>query len=840
MLVFAVLNCVFTFYFINRERHREMVELQATMEENDALLKVVAAGPLYDGNVEQLDAILDSIFDHKDIVLIELTEYNGNIKLFRTRSPESKHAKSFTRRVVITRGIDQLGEIHTIYSTARIDQLFIASVKRSFYFALLMLLMLSGVIYLVARDITGPIERLTKSACDMASGDLEREISATGAKELRSLGRSFTKMRDAVREKMRELAAQNQTLLRTQFSIDRARDAIFWVRRDGRFVYVNHAACDSLCYTREELLSLSVFDIDPYHPRERWKARWEETRNLGSAILETVHRAKGGRVFPVELSIDFMSFAGEEYLCAFARDVAERKRASAEQQKLVSIIETSSDLIGIADLEGRLLYLNVAGQKLVGLDSFEEVCNKSVSELHLATDYLTVEKVILPSVLQSGNWMGEVSFRHFRTGDEIPVEMNAFLIRDRGTGQPIAMANISRDIRERKRAEDERAQLESQLLQAQKMESVGRLAGGVAHDFNNMLTVILGYAELIMSRLPEGDPLSEDMEEIHKAAIRSKDITRQLLAFSRQQIIEPKPVQLNDLLTEMQNTLGRLIGEDVHLSVYPGNDLWIISVDPSQIDQILINLAVNARDAMPDGGNLTIETANVHVDEASCRDYAGFTSGDYVQLTVSDSGVGMDSETLSHVFEPFFTTKDVDKGTGLGLATVYGIVRQNKGFINVYSERGEGTTFRISFPRAPIKEAEITEKHHATEAAPATGTVLLVEDDDMVRSVATALLQELGYTVLVESNPMDALSLLQRTDTAVDLLLTDVVMPGMKGTELRDRARLARPTLKVLFMSGYTANAIVHHGVLEEGVHFVQKPLNLDNLAKKVNDAIQG
>jgi CheY-like chemotaxis protein len=298
-------------------------------------------------------------------------------------------------------------------------------------------------------------------------------------------------------------------------------------------------------------------------------------------------------------------------------------------------------------------------------------------------------------------------------------------------------------------------------------------------------------------------------------------------------------VNLNDLVENTEGTLARLIGEDIDLSFYPGDDLWIVRFDPSQVDQILINLAVNARDAMPDGGKLTIETSNIRLNEAYCRDHAGFIPGDYVQVMVSDNGVGMDRETISHVFEPFFTTKEVDKGTGLGLSTIYGIVNQHGGFINVYSEPGQGTTFRIYIPRVTEK-GEIAETTEETQAAPGIGTVLLVEDDEMVRLVTKAQLENIGYTVLVGTTPMEALSLLKRADTPVDLLITDVVMPGMKGGELRDRAQVLRPGIKVLFMSGYTSNVIVHHGILAEGVHFVQKPFTMDILAQKVLEAMKG
>jgi two-component system cell cycle sensor histidine kinase/response regulator CckA len=396
-----------------------------------------------------------------------------------------------------------------------------------------------------------------------------------------------------------------------------------------------------------------------------------------------------------------------------------------------------------------------------------------------------------------------------------------------------------RDITERKRAEEEKARLESQLIQAQKMESVGRLAGGVAHDFNNMLGVIVGYAELIKSQLVADDPLFKDVLEIEKAANHSRDVTRQLLAFSRKQLIEPRPLDLNDLIKNTQKTLSRLIGEDIELCFNPGEDLWKINFDPSQVDQILINLAVNARDAMLNGGQLTIETANVQLDEAYCREHLADTPGDYVMLSVKDSGVGMDKETLSHAFEPFFTTKEVGKGTGLGLSTIYGIIKQNGGSIHVYSEPARGTAFKIYIPRK-MQEDEIAATTEDSLVISGSETILLVEDEDMVRDMTTAMLEKIGYSVRVAETPQEALLFCENNDIPIDLLITDVVMPEMNGTELRDRIKAIRPGIKVLFMSGYTSNVIGHHGVLDKGVHFVQKPFGLKGLARKVRDAIIG
>jgi PAS domain S-box-containing protein len=405
-------------------------------------------------------------------------------------------------------------------------------------------------------------------------------------------------------------------------------------------------------------------------------------------------------------------------------------------------------------------------------------------------------------------------------------------------GRPLRMLGTHTDITKRKEAEEERARLTAQLLHAQKMESVGRLAGGVTHDFNNILLVILACAELVRVGHRGDAKLVTSLEEIERAALRARDLTRQLLAVSRKQVATPRTLNLSELLAETRRTLGRLIGEDVDLGFHLAPDLWPVRIDPSQVDQILMNLVVNARDAMPMGGKLTIETTNVRVDESYCRQHVAFRAGDYVLLAVSDTGVGMDGETLAHVFEPFFTTKALGKGTGLGLATVHGIVTQNGGVASVHSETGRGTTFRIYLPRMeePSVAAASTEE---APAEPAGGTVLLVEDDEAVRRTLAAMLDALGFAVLVAAEWREALSLAGRKDLRVDVLLTDVVMPELSGKELCERLRVLRPRLPVLYMSGYTADAVAHHGILEDGVQFIQKPFTMDDLARAIRTALR-
>ena len=425
---------------------------------------------------------------------------------------------------------------------------------------------------------------------------------------------------------------------------------------------------------------------------------------------------------------------------------------------------------------------------------------------------------------------------YHKDGGSVWLEVTAIFTHDE-TGKATGMLMAGRDITARKKAEDEKIRLESQLIQAQKMEMVGRLAGGVAHDFNNMLSVILGYADLAKLRLARQHPVLKDIAEIEKAAIRSRDITAQLLAFSRKQIIEPKIIDLNDMVAHSQKALIRLIGEDIEMKIIPGEKLWAIRFDPSQVEQILINLAVNARDAMPQGGKLTLETTNIVLNQAYCDTHVGLTPGNYIRLSVSDNGTGMSKEVLQNIFEPFFTTKEEGKGTGLGLATVYGIVKQNNGYIAVYSEPGHGTTFTIYLPSTTdVKEVE--EESGQEPEFTGTGNILLVEDDAMVLQITQGMLEAMGYTVTVAGKPLDAIALCANPQTAIDLVITDVIMPVMSGKDLRDKILEIRPGLKVLFMSGYTADVIAHHGVLEPGVLFLQKPFSIKSLALKVSEAL--
>lgn len=422
-----------------------------------------------------------------------------------------------------------------------------------------------------------------------------------------------------------------------------------------------------------------------------------------------------------------------------------------------------------------------------------------------------------------------------KDGTIIDVEIISYPLTFAGRSAALVLAN---DITERKRAEEALLRSETQLRQALKMEAVGKLAGGVAHDFNNLLTAICGHSEMCLRRLTPEDPLHRHIEGIKRTGERAAALTRQLLAFSRKQILQPQVMDLNHVVVELSKMLQRLIGEDIDLLMGLEADLGKVKADPNQLEQVLMNLCVNARDAMPKGGKLTVETSNVTLGEEFAGQHLSVPPGNYVMLAVSDTGCGMDAVTQARIFEPFFTTKEVGKGTGLGLATVYGIVKQSGGSIWVYSELNQGTTFKIYLPSVEGAAEKLKAPTGVQELVSGVETVLLVEDEEVVREMAMEILQECGYKVLQAEDGVEALRLARQYTGEIHLMLTDVVMPKMSGRELADQITHLRPHLKVLYMSGYTDDAIVHHGVLDEGTAFLAKPFSMDALARKVREML--
>jgi signal transduction histidine kinase/ActR/RegA family two-component response regulator len=427
-----------------------------------------------------------------------------------------------------------------------------------------------------------------------------------------------------------------------------------------------------------------------------------------------------------------------------------------------------------------------------------------------------------------------------REGRRVGIEVTLIPLRD-ASGEVRHIATCSKDVTAELelRATLEALRLtEEQLRQSQKMDAVGRLAGGIAHDFNNLLSVILSCSEMLLEDSTPNDPKRGDLEEIKNAGLRAADLTRQMLAFSRQQVLAPKTLDLNEVIGSVNKMLTRVVGEDIEMRSVLGAQIGSVRADPGQIEQVLMNLVVNARDAMPRGGKLTIATTNVELDEAYARDHLGVAPGPYVMLSVSDTGVGMERATQARIFEPFFTTKANGKGTGLGLSTVFGIVKQSGGSVWVYSEPGAGTTFKLYFPHVNGEVESPWSTPAIAIVAGGTETILLVEDDQAVRAVSVSILRRAGYHVLEARGPGEALLLSEQHPVSIQLLVTDVVMPAMGGRQLAERITAGRPTLKVLFMSGYTDDAVLHHGVLESGVAFLQKPLTPDNLKRRVREVL--
>ena len=513
----------------------------------------------------------------------------------------------------------------------------------------------------------------------------------------------------------------------------------------------------------------------------------------------------------------------------------DRKRT---EKTLEDIIEHNPMSIQIVDKEGVTLQVNAAHDKLFGAvppAPFSVFRDSQMMNQGLGA---FIQRVQQGEVVH----FPDFSYNAREMNPEGPdrtvwIRMVAFPLKN-SSGMPDRFVLMHEDVTQRKQAEAEGEKLQTQLAQAQKMESVGRLAGGVAHDFNNMLGVILGYTEMALEGVPREQPLHDSLVEIRNATERSANLTRQLLAFARKQAIVPRVLDLNETVEGMLKMLRRLLGEPVSLEWCPGSDVGLIRMDPSQIDQILVNLCVNARDAFEDRGTITIRTVSVELDAAACAGRDEVAGGTYVRLSVADNGCGMDSETLLHIFEPFFTTKGVGEGTGLGLATVHGVVRQNKGFIEVQSKRGTGTTFDIYLPQHEQQAEPVSKLQEEKPMEMGSATILLVDDEPSILNMVRSLLARQGYQVLATTRPQEAIEMFKAHPFPIDLVMTDMVMPEMSGRDLVQALPLRQPAVKCLFMSGHSNEMLARHGILDPGVHFIQKPFTMKGLAKKVLDVL--
>jgi two-component system cell cycle sensor histidine kinase/response regulator CckA len=774
---------------------------------------------------------------------------------------------------------------------------------------------------------------------------------------------------DGFIELTRDITGRKRTeeaLRLTQFSVDSFADAAFWMGPDAKFIYVNDTACRRLEYTREELLSLTVPDIDPDMPAEAWPAHWEEVRRRRSFTFESRHRTKSGRIIPVEIMINHVAFGGREYNCAFARDISDRRQIEkevwAEKERFRILVDQSplgvsfidpdgryaylnpkfreifgytlediptgrdwfsqafpdpayrrqvvstwvedqkragigearprtfsvrcqdgtvkeihfrpvaleegrqlviyediterkaaeeairesearyrelfdsiSDFIFTHDLEGRLLSVNPA--TVVGLGySDQELIGRSISDFLRPENSRAFFEDYLPEVKRRGHYRGVIVFRS-QDGSERYFEYNNTLVQREGIEDYVS--GVGRDITERVLAERELRELEERLSHSQKMEAIGTLASGIAHDFNNILQAITGYVEIMLDRRETPSSNREHLEKIDLAAQQASELVRRLLTFGRKAEAERRPVSLNESIQQTVKLLERTIPKMIRLETRLAADLKNVDADPRQIEQVLMNLGVNAGDAMPDGGRLIIETANVRLDEAYSRTHPDVAPGDYVRLQVTDTGLGMDDETRGHIFEPFFTTKGVGEGTGLGLSTVYGIVTGHGGSIACRSRPGRGTTFRIHLPAvdAPLA-ASAVDPGVRVQAEPGRETILLVDDERGILDTVRAFLSDYGYTTLTAASGEEALPVYRDNRDRIDLVIMDLGMPGMGGRECLKRLLALDPAAKVVVATGYLSGGLEPELRRAGAVGYLAKPYRLADLMREIKQAL--
>jgi len=661
----------------------------------------------------------------------------------------------------------------------------------------------------------------------MTDTSVENQLLLTNTK----LRRQITLLEEMLLEKEKawEVLQDSEKYYRRIF--ESTRDGILILNADtGKVVDINPRLVELLGDAFDEFCGKYIWELGAFKDIDASKEAFKTLQDNEYIRYENLPlKTHDGRTIPVEfVSIVYLVDHKKLIQCNI-RDVTAHKQVKAKLKRLLEAFEQIEETIVITDAQGNIQFVNSAFERTTGYSQEEAVGQNSRIFKSGVQDELFY-RTLWDTISGGKTWTGRIVNKR-KDGVLYTEEVTISPVRA-DSGQIVNYVAVKRNITEQLR-------LAAQFQQAQKMEAVGLLAGGVAHDFNNMLSVILGYTEMALHKIDPTEPLHADLVEIFEAAKRSAEITQQLLAFARKQTINPVVLDLNHTVESLLKMLRRLIGEDINLIWLPKNDQCLVKVDPVQFGQILANLCVNARSAITDVGKVIIEMENIAFDETYCAHHAGFVAGEYVVLTVSDDGCGMDKETINQIFEPFFTTKLLGQGTGLGLSTVYGIVKQNYGYINVYSETGKGTTFRIYLPRYASQAVDI-QKKIATETPLSCGeTVLVVEDEIVLLTMTKIMLETLGYRVLTVGTPDEAIRLAEEHTNEIQLLITDVVMPNMNGRDLAKQLQSIYPSMKILFMSGYTANVIAHRGVLDEDVNFIPKPFSMKDLAVKVRDAMQ-
>jgi PAS domain S-box-containing protein len=627
-------------------------------------------------------------------------------------------------------------------------------------------------------------------------------------------------------ERRRSEEALRNSEKRFHTLVHQAADAMFLHDMQGRLINVNQQACESLGYSSDELLNMKVSDVDAkFSNHDDARKIWSKLSPGRPVTVEGIHKRKDGTTFPVEVRLGLLMLEGSPSILAFARDITERKVAEValkeSEKKYRTLVDNA--LVGIykTNRRGEILFVNEALSRMMGFDSPEEMKRESVLARYKDP---RDREILMEKLNETGSIDSFETVILTKDGKTLNMLLSATLDGDDLSGMIVDITDLKN--------------LERQLLHAQKMEAVGQLAGGVAHDFNNILQAMIGYGEFLQNKLGADNPLRQSVDIILSSAMKASSLTQSLLAFSRKQVISPARININNCILMVEKLLSRIIGENIELKTVVSDEKLIVLADSGQIDQVLINLATNARDAMPDGGTLTIETERERFDEEYRKVHGYGDPGNYARISFTDTGHGMDEKTMKNIFEPFFTTKEVGRGTGLGLAMVYGIVKQHNGYINVYSEVGIGTTFNIYLPLAdtPGKESIVPAETLMSQGG--TEIILLAEDDEMVRSLIKTSMEMVGYRVIEAEDGLDALQKFRENVDSIDLLLLDVVMPRKNGKDVYNEIRKTHQEMKVLFISGYASDIIQEKGALEEGLNFVSKPISPNHLLKIVREIL--
>ena len=601
-----------------------------------------------------------------------------------------------------------------------------------------------------------------------------------------------------------------------------------------QILQVNSAAVRHYGYELMDFLQMKATDLHPAEEGDKLLAAFQSIPSEGQHAGQWRHRRKDGSIVDVEMFLHKIEYSGRDAALVVAQDITERKRAEEGRQKFFTLVENSRDFIAVADLRDNVEYVNPAGRAILGIPDADSVKGTHSVDFVMPEDLPLVYDTILPALQASGHWEGELRFKHWQTGQPLPMDFAGFQVKDLRTGAARFIATVSRDMTERRA-------LEQQLRHAQKFEAIGQLAGGIAHDFNNVIGAILGWSELGEDQAASSNATLEGyFKKIHAQCDRVTALVRQLLAFARRQILEPRSFTLNQTVHDVLNLLDKVIGKDIEIKTGLAEDLSAVRADPTQIEQVLMNLCLNSRDAMPKGGRITIETRNAAFSDEDCRHTVGLQPGRFAELCVIDTGTGMDAGTREKIFEPFFTTKGTGKGTGLGLATVYGIVKQHNGFIQVESKPGQGSTFRIFLPINETTPAGGL-SHRVSDDLPVRGgseTILLADDHDGICEMAQSVLEAKGYTVLLAHDGEEAVEVFAANCERISLVLLDVIMPRRSGPQVFSAIKVLKPGISILFTIGYSNETATLADLVERGVPVLSKPYSPAVLCRRVREVL--